>query len=155
MNNQISNIRLLLRISESIESKDTLFKRKLFNLILLRLKFKGELSKHYSEDLVFATEIISFIGSEFKLEDGWHLVSTNKRKYVVPKHIAITMIYDNTINLTLWNISDLFQNEHAMVLYSHKTVDNLIDTDKNYKKRYEYLLNKMDLKYKKYKPKNL
>lgn len=70
--------------------------------------------------------------SFFKLKIGTLQQKTNKREVVKARQIAMFFSKEYT-KLTLDAIGREFNRDHATVLYSCKTVANLMETDKKYK----------------------
>ena len=74
-------------------------------------------------------------------------VKTRKRTVVESRQLAMKMLKKHT-RFSLAAIGEYFEChghvfDHATVLHSCKTVDDLIDTDKYYKMRYDFIDNEI------------
>lgn len=65
---------------------------------------------------------------------------SRKREIIEPRQIAHKIIKDKTIKMSLREVgAEVGGKKHDCVLHSIKTVNNMIDTDKEYKERYNYI----------------
>ncbi|MCP4336262.1 MAG: hypothetical protein GY679_00205 [Mycoplasma sp.] len=93
-------------------------------------------------DLSKAKRIADLVEYEFGLAPGIIYSKTREREIVSVRQIA-QQITSELTNLSLASIGlAIGCKEHATVLHSIKTVNNLKETDKKYKEEYERILKK-------------
>lgn len=91
----------------------------------------------------------SIIGNYYGVPD-YLIKRTRKRQYAMARQVLATVLVDNSL-LTLAEIGNyIYGADHSMVIYSHKAIDNLIETDKRFEYKFFNLIGKMNLKYYKY-----
>ena len=67
-----------------------------------------------------------------------HMPGSRKREYVEARQVSMYFIKENVKNITLSTIGSYFgDRDHATVLHACKTVNNMLDTDKKYKKKFD------------------
>lgn len=111
---------------------------------LLKTILKNEAK--IESDIEMKTEII---GNYFGVPN-YLTNKTRKREYVKARQILATILVDNT-PLTLTTIGNhIWGSDHSIVIYSHKVIDNIIDTDRRFKYEFFKLIRKMNLEYSKY-----
>jgi len=65
-------------------------------------------------------------------------LKTKKREYVQARQIAAKLSYELIVpKLILRVVGDYFKQDHATVLHACKSIQNQIDTDKEFAKRYD------------------
>jgi len=140
------NIELLLRISESLDIKETDFKRRLYNYILVNLGLFNTIiltRNHYKH---LAETITNRIGEHFLLNNGYHKIKSRKRKIVTPKYISIWFIIHNT-KLSHDYIGKMFSfKDHSMISHAKKTIQNLMDVDRFFKEDIQVFGEKLNLR---------
>lgn len=139
-------MKVLLRIAESIKNNDTLQKRTLYNRVLLKLNYFNIVVQQNESDDELACKIIKFVGEYLGLRNDYYYLKSRKREVVQGRQIAITIIKSNT-KLSLAFIGSYFGKGHATILHSHKTIDDLYQTDKNLKIIFITILKRLNLKY--------
>ncbi len=145
-------IKLLLRFSESIDSNDTSFKREMYNVILSKLKYEDVSKMKNIEGNILLEGIIVMVSNHWNIQEDFNDIKTREREFIEPIYVAMTMAMDNT-KLSLASIGGKFNGrDHSTVLHAHKTIDNLIDTDKVFRLKFQNALKKLNLRYKKYEP---
>jgi hypothetical protein len=86
-----------------------------------------------THNLRISDYIIKLTCKYYNVEEGLMKQKTRKREICFPRQVAMYLIKDST-NLSLKSIGDLFNGkDHATVLHSFRTVNNIIDTDKQVK----------------------
>lgn len=71
-------------------------------------------------------------------------MKTRNREIVLPRQIACKLIKDSGTNLSLRAIGVLVGGlDHATVLHAIKTVDDLLQTDKNFRAQFSILKNSL------------
>lgn len=132
----IELINLLQIIERSIDEMDSEYKRIRFNLILIKLRKKLiSASKQMTP-----AKIRRKVGEFYDIPEDYHENKTRKREYVQPRQQAMFIIYRMFPKKSLQSIGNLFGKDHTTVLHAKKTVNNLIDTDRKYRLRFEDLL---------------
>lgn len=91
----------------------------------------------------FETEVIKIIKEETGRDP---MINTGYRggPAVQARQIFLTMMVRNTI-LTLRSVGELVNKDHATVLHSMKSVDNMRDTNREFKAMYERIDKKVNL----------
>lgn len=150
MDFRTKNIEQLLNISKSRDNRDSDFKRDLYNTILSRLKFGLSIPKADAEDpdILFANDIINFVIWKYNISLDYFF-NGKKRDAVLPRQIVTTILIDNTV-MPLQKIGGLIAKKpknHATLIYSHKTIDGLYDTDFKFKQIFEGIIKTKQLKY--------
>ena len=147
MYNKTYYAELLLRISESLDKKDSQLKRKLYNIVLLTLDLFETESDKFDNDIIAAKVIRREVGKYYRVHPDYYLMRSRKRELVQARQIAMTLININT-KLTLKYIGEMIGNrDHATVIHSRETVNNLFETEKNFRYDLKYLVRKLKLKF--------
>ena len=147
MENEPIDIEILLRINESLKVKDTRFLRKLYNIIVLRLKLMDILGIDLKPLYYIAEFIIRHVGEFYYLPENYYTIKYRKRAYVKARYIAMWLILKNT-KLSYELIADLFGGmDHSSVNHAIKTVKNDRDTNKKFNLEFVSLAAKLGLKY--------
>lgn len=82
--------------------------------------------------------IIDIACRYFEVERENIMKKGRKRVNVVVRQVAMTLIKENVYNLTLKKIGEKFRGvDHSTVVHAIKTVNNLCETDKKFKKQFE------------------
>jgi chromosomal replication initiator protein len=111
--------------------------------VLLKLYLNSELPTKTPE------QIIKLIGILEEVPDDYATQKNKKIEIVTARQIAITLIKCN-IRLSLNDIGYLFNKNHATIIHSHKVIDNLLATDKEFRIKFNNYLKYLNLKYVKY-----
>jgi chromosomal replication initiation ATPase DnaA len=139
-------IEQLLMWSKELDKEENNFKKEMFNKVLAKIKFT-EISQ--DAEVNKAMVILNFVKYKMKAPDDYHKIKSTKRIYVTPRQVAMTLMIDNTL-LSLVRIGEIFEKDHASVIHAHKTIDNLIETDKYFKLTFNQVKNSGKYQYKKY-----
>lgn len=94
-------------------------------------------------------QIIKSIGILEEVPEDYATQKNRKREIVTARQIAITLIKCNT-RLSLNDIGYLFNKNYATIIHSHKVIDNLLATDKEFRIKFNNYLKYLNLKYVKY-----
>jgi len=99
-----------------------------------------------------AKEIINYVSRIMGVPDHYNIAENQKREFVTTRYMAMALIKCNT-NMSLNTIGNFFgKKDHATVLHALKTVNNLMDTDKKFKEKMDYVVNNLRIKYTQYIP---
>jgi len=85
------------------------------------------------------TDIIKLIAGEIYKEMGIYPLSNTKyswRELVLPRQIFMVMLYKYT-EASLNRVGRLVDKKHSTVIYAKKTINNLIDTDREFAERFK------------------
>lgn len=91
-----------------------------------------------ANELLFCEQTIKTVSNYFSLPNDFVTNTTRKREYVYARQICMTIIHKNT-SLTLKKIGEYFKKDHATVLHSSKTIQDLCFTSKNIKSEFNDL----------------
>lgn len=149
MENRTKNIKLLLLLSESLDKKESVFKMKMFNKILARIKFENSQLAQLQETELEAKDIIHYICKYYRVSIDDVMSKDRHRKFTLPRQIICTLLMDNT-NLSLLDIGLLINRDHATVLHSHKVIDTFYEVDKIFKVQFDKILSESGFLYKTY-----
>jgi len=142
----------LIIISERLLQKRSKFLIKLYDFILSSIIVPAE--SHRFINIISTKDEVNTIINNFciKKDVGFDFICKKTRKTEVVKlrQQLHTLLMDNT-KLSLASIGlKVGGKNHATVLHSHKTVDNLMDTNKKYRSEFYDLIMYLGLKYIKY-----
>jgi len=127
---------LLKAISEKVEENpDCKLYKQMFNRMLMRIK-------RYKTDELDPVDVIEKVRTFYDLPDNYNTHKTRKREFTQARQQAMFIIKNNT-RLSLQQVGDLFHRDHATVIHSQKTVENLCDTDKRYNEQFNNLLKEL------------
>ena len=85
------------------------------------------------------------VAREIEKAMGVHPLSSTayrKREYVESRQLFLTMMHNHT-KRSLASIGSIVGKDHATVLHSVKTINNLCDTDKKFREMYEFIENRV------------
>ena len=80
----------------------------------------------------------------FEEEARFLYVRTRKRTVVVARQVCMTLIY-RLLDLTSAQTGAIYDLDHSTVLYACKTVDNLYDTDKAFRYKFNTVKNSLKI----------
>lgn len=131
----------------------TKIKLLIYKLLNILYAYIGNLILKIDVNIVFNLKFVeSKIGNYYRTKD-YNRTKTKKRKYVIARHVLRVVLRNNT-NMTLEEIANKTMcASHDNVINSLKQVDNLIQTDKVFRKGFYVLIKDLNLKYQKYKGK--
>ena len=90
--------------------------------------------------------IIKLTCKYYNVEEDLMKKKTRKREICFPRQVAMYLI-KNTTNLSLKSIGELFSGkDHATVLHAYRTINNLMDSDKQIKIDVKKLVKTINLK---------
>lgn len=96
---------------------------------------------YYKSD---AQNIINTVINVLQIDKETLLSRTRKREVVEARQIAMHIIRERCIELSLSKIGSLVGGkDHATVLHACKVVNNLLETDKHFKSKYNSVLRNM------------
>lgn len=88
--------------------------------------------------------LIQFVCDYFNVNRLYVQGKSRKREFVIPRQISMHLIKRIFPEITLEKIGAMFgSRNHATILYSIKTVNDLIDTDRKFKKQYNNIVKMM------------
>jgi len=90
------------------------------------------------------TRISNIVEDYFRLPEGAIKYDSRKREVVQARQIAMVLSKQLTKKSLDYIGKQLADRDHATVLHAIKTVNNLIDTDKEFKKTYFEICEKVD-----------
>ncbi len=104
-------------------------------------------------DLIFTEEDpVSFVETIVGKHMGVHVNSLafrntkfRKREFVLVRQIVMTIIKAYT-RRSLTAVGEIYGKDHATVLHSKKTIDNLIDTDVAFSRKYKEIIHEIRMK---------
>jgi len=102
------------------------------------VKAKQARRLNFDEKMIKADNIIvrACNCAEISVEDFWKYAPTRKRKYLYPRQISMSLMHIS-LGLTQVYIEDFFKKKHPAVTHSMKCVNNMLDTDKEFKNTYK------------------
>ena len=93
--------------------------------------------------------IIKIIGELEGLPENYATIKSRKKEIVAGRYMAMTLIKCNT-KLNLSDIGWFFNKDRVTVTHAHKTIDNLIETNKNFELKFNSYLKYFNLEYEKH-----
>jgi chromosomal replication initiation ATPase DnaA len=106
------------------------------------------LKEKYPEDII--QKIIKAIGDFEEVPENYNLINSRKDDIVKARHISAILIRCNS-SKTLDNIVCYFGFKNkSTIIHSHKVIDNLLATDKEFRIKFNNYLKYLNLKYVKY-----
>lgn len=90
-------------------------------------------------------KIIKIVRSEFVVSEDELKSKSRKREIVIPRQIAMHIIKERTV-MSLKAIGIVFNRDHSTVIFAINTVNDLIETDKGFRKKYEQIQRKITRK---------
>ena len=93
--------------------------------------------------------IIKIIGELEGLPEDYAIIKSRKKEIVAGRYMAMTLIKCNT-KLNLSDIGGFFNKDRATVIHAHKTIDNIIETNKNFELKFNSYLKYFNLEYEKH-----
>ena len=103
----------------------------------------NKITKENLHDAMKQLLTIASFETNIALED--FLKDTRKRKIVDVRRIVYKIVIDyKDSNVSLSDIADYFGQSHCTALYSKKTADNLLRTDKSFEKLFLILENSLE-----------
>lgn len=87
-------------------------------------------------------KIIKIVCSEFMVSENDLKSRAKNREIVMPRQISMHIIREST-TMGLKAIGDVFNRHHSTVISAINTVNDLIETDKNFKSKYEQIQRKI------------
>lgn len=122
-------------------------KKRPFNLRQFnnRIKREMEAEKQALINVKTSALIVNAVINHYKLIDDEIFKVTRKREIVFSRQVAMYFLKKYTV-LSLAEIGKIFNGkDHATVLYSAKTVENLMQSDKNIKQDIKLLKDEIDI----------
>lgn len=141
-----AKLEILLALSISLDNKETELKKKLYNIILIELNLFETSLKPQNDDEYLADIIIKKVGEKYFLPENYYTSKMRIRPYVLSRQLGMYFIKKNTI-LTQTVIGKMYRKDHATVIHSIKTIDNLLETDKRFKIEFENLSKCLGMNY--------
>lgn len=107
-----------------------------------------EIKEEINNSISYLTpdNVIKEIRSYFLLPVNYHINNTRKREFVYARQLGMHILINNS-NLSLKQIGNNYNKDHATVLHAKKTINNLLEMDRNTINDYSNLMNLLISKY--------
>lgn len=90
-------------------------------------------------------QILNQVTAEFGVSINDLTGRLRDREFVVPRQIAMFLIKEHT-KMSLVEIGKMFNRDHSTVIYSIRTVRDLLETNKVFREKYEQIPRQIEAK---------